>query len=89
MAHMFGRATVEDYEAFRKVFDEAEEVRRSAGVTGTTVYQSVDNPNELTIRLEFSTADAAKTYASSEVLRECMKRSGLQGAPTIWFVNET
>ncbi len=89
MAHMFVRGTVEDYATFRKTFDGAEEMRKSAGSTGNTVYQSVDNPNEVTIRAEFPTADAAKAFASSEGLREAMKRGGVQGSPTIWFVNET
>ena len=89
MAHMFVQVTVEDYGTFRKAFDGADEMRRSAGSTGNTVYQSVDNPNNLTIRAEFPTADEAKAFASSEGLREAMKRAGVQGPPTIWFVNET
>ncbi len=66
MAHMFVRGTVEDDAAFREVFDGAEEMRKSAGATGVTVYQSVDNPNEITIQAEFPTADAAKAFASSQ-----------------------
>ena len=63
MAHMFGWVTVEDYATFPKTFDGAEEIRRSAGSTGNnTVYQSADNPNEITIRIEFPTADAAKAF---------------------------
>ncbi len=89
MAHMFVRATVEDYTAFRKNFDDVAEMRQSAGATGSTVYQSVDNPNEITIRNDFPTAEAAKAFASSEGLREAMKRGGVQASPTIWFVNET
>ena len=88
MAHMFVRGTVEDFATFRNTFDDAEELRRSAGATESTVYQSVDNANEFTIRNEFPTADAAKAFASSQELRDAMQRAGLQGPPTIWFVNE-
>ena len=89
MANMFVRATVEDYATFRDVFDGAEEIRRSAGSTGNAVYQSVDNPNDVTVRADFPTADAAKAFGSSEGLRDAMSRSGVQGPPTIWFVDET
>ncbi len=89
MPYMFGRATVEDYATFRDAFDDAEEIRRSAGSTGEAVYQSPDDPNEVTVQIEFPTVEAAKVYALSQGLREAMQRAGVQGPPTIWFVNET
>ena len=83
------RIRVEDYETFRHVFDSAADMRQdAAGALGNTVYQSVDNPNEVTVRVEFPTVDAAKDYSTSQGLREAMQRAGLQGTPTIWFVNE-
>ena len=89
MVQMFARSCVADYGAFRRTFDEKEPMRQSAGVTGHQVYQSVDDPNEVTIRLEFPTAEAAKAFASSDELREAMKQAGIKDSPTIWFVNET
>ena len=89
MAHMFVRVTVENYEMFREAYDNAEAIRRSAGSTENTVYQAIDNPNEVTVRIEFPTADAAKEYSTSQELRECMQAVGIQGPPTVWFVNET
>ncbi len=88
MPYMFGRVTVEDYETFCDVFDDAKKLRHSAGSTGDTFYQSADNPNDVTVQVEFQTIDAAKAYALSQGLREAMKRAGVQGSPTIWFVNE-
>ena len=89
MAHMFVRVTVEDYATFREAYDHAEAIRQSAGSTGNTVYQAIDNPNEVTVRIEFPTADAAREYSTSQELRECMQEVGVQGPPTVWFVNET
>ena len=89
MVHMFARGMVEDFTKFRKVFDSGEEMRRSAGATGNTVYQSVNDPNEITVRVEFPTTDAAIAFWKSQGLREAMKRGGLQGPPTMWLVNET
>ncbi len=88
MPYMFGRVTVEDYPTFCDAFEDAEKMRHSAGSTGDTFYQSVDNPNDVTVQVEFQSIDAAKAYALSPGLREAMKRAGVQGPPTIWFVNE-
>ena len=89
MAYMFGRVTVEDYPTFCDAFDDAEKMRHSAGSTGDMVYQSADDPNDVTVQVEFESIDAAKAYALSSGLREAMKQAGVQGPPMIWFVNET
>lgn len=89
MAHMFGRLSVNDYDTFRGVFDSHEDMRQAAGVTGKTVYRSVDDPNEITVRLDFSGTDAAKAFASSDSLKAAMQEAGVQGPPTIWFVDAT
>ncbi len=89
MPYMMGRVTVEDYAAFRKVFDGAAEMRRTAGAVNSAVFQSVDDPNEVIIQVEFPTADAAKAFQTSQVLRDAMQRAGLQGPPRILVVNET
>ncbi len=88
MPYMFGRVTVEDYETFCDAFEDAKKLRHAAGSTGDTFYQSADDPNDVTVQVEFQTIDAAKAYALSQGLRGAMKRAGVQGSPTIWFVNE-
>jgi len=86
---MFGRVTVEDYATFCDAYDDAAEMRNSAGSSGDTYFQSADDPNDVTVQVEFQSIDAAKAFALSSGLREAMKRAGVQGPPTIWFVNET
>ena len=81
--------SVGNYALFRDTFDGADEMRRAAGSTGNAVYQSADDPNEITIRADFGTMDEAKAFAASEGLKEAMKSAGVTGPPTIWFVNQT
>ncbi len=88
MAYMFGRVTVEDYATFRETFDGAEEMRQAAGAVNSTVYQSVDDPNEIIIQVEFPTADAAKAFSTSQGLRDAMQHAGLKEPPRILIVNE-
>ena len=89
MAHIFARVSVEDYTTFRGVFDGAEEMRKAAGALNHTVYQSVDDPNEVIARVEFPTADAAKAFSTSQELRDAMQRAGLKEPPRLLVVNET
>jgi hypothetical protein len=86
MIRLFVRHNVDDYEAWRKVYDEFDEERRSMGVTDDAVFQSTDNPNDVTAWHDFDTAEAARAFASSDQLRNGMQRAGVQGEPQIWFV---
>lgn len=89
MAHMFGRLSVSDYDTFRDIFDSHEDMRQAAGVAGKPVYRSVDDPNEITVRLDFPTTEGAKAFASSDGLKEAMQEAGVQGPPNMWFVDAT
>ena len=89
MAYMFGRISVEDYAAFRKTFDSKEDIRQAAGAVKSTVYQSVDDPNEIVVQVEFPSADAAKAFSTSEGLRNAIQQAGVKGQPRIVVVNET
>ncbi len=89
MAQVFARASVEDYANFRKIFDDHEQMRASAGATESTIYQSVDDPNEVIIHVEFPTTEEAKAFESSDELREAMKLAKMTAPPRILIVNKT
>jgi hypothetical protein len=88
MVRLFVRHNVADYDAWRKVYDEFDEDRRSMGVTDDAVFGSVDEPNDVTVWHDFAGADEARAFVSSEALRAAMGRAGVQGEPQIWFVTE-
>ena len=87
MATLFVRHQVANYPAWKKVFDEFDETRRSMGVTGAGIYQLDGNPNDVTVYHEFSTMEAAKTFAGSSQLKDTMASAGVQGKPDVWFTN--
>ncbi len=89
MPYTMARATIEDYATFRGVFDGAVEMRKSAGALGSKVYQSVDDPNEVIIEVEFPTVDAAKAFQASQELRDAQQRAGAKETPRMLVVNET
>ena len=88
MATMFVRHTVSDYKAWRKVYDDFTSTQKAMGVTAEAVYQSADNPNDITVTHDFAAISAAQTFADSPDLRLAMQGAGVVGAPTIWFTNK-
>jgi hypothetical protein len=82
---MFVRHEVTDYAAWRKGYDAFDTARRKLGVTGQAVYQSVDNPNDVTVTHDFKTADKANAFASSAELKAAMEKAGVKGTPQIWI----
>ena len=88
MVRIFVRHRVADYVAWRKVYDEFDAERRPMGVVADAVYRSLDDPNDVTVWHDFATHEAARAFAASERLREAMRRAGVEGQLTVWFVEE-
>ena len=88
MVRLMARHQVKDYAAWRKVYDDFDTTRRGMGVTAAAVFQSVDDPNDVTVTHDFASADAAKAFAGSAEVRSAMERAGVAGPPNMWFVSE-
>ena len=80
--------TVEDYEKWKKVFDEDASRRKSLGSKGGRLYRSADNPNEMTIVWDWESLEKARQFATSPDLREVMEKAGVVGMPQIIFLEE-
>ena len=87
MATLFVRHNVADFAAWKKGYDGQKNLRDSGGVTSDGVYQSADDPNDITVYHEFPTIEAARAFASSDDLKAVMQALGVVGAPQIWFTN--
>ena len=46
-----------------------------------SVYQSIDNPNDVTVIHDFHSAEQARAFAASPELKAVMEKSGVKGAP--------
>jgi hypothetical protein len=57
---------VDDYETWRKVYDQFYGERGAMGVMGAAAFQSVDDPNELTVWQDFETSEVARAFVSSK-----------------------
>ena len=88
MVTMFVRHTVSDYKAWRKIYDDFAPIQKANGVKAQAVYQTADNPNDITVSHDFATREAAQAFAKNEELKKAMQKAGVVGAPTIWITNK-
>jgi quinol monooxygenase YgiN len=88
MIYLNVRHTAADYAKWRVGFDAHAAARRAAGATGVEqVYRDVENPNAITIIMEWDSAEKARKFAQDPALREVMEKAGVIGAPEIRFLN--
>jgi hypothetical protein len=80
--------TVRDYDAWKPVFDEHEDVRAKYGATGHTIYRDADKPNDLTILMQFESRERAEGLMRDPSLAEAMKRGGVVSKPRATWLDE-
>lgn len=85
MDTLFVRHPVAGYAEWRRLYDTIGPMQNAGGVLTDSVYQSVDDPNDVTVTHEFKTIEAARAFVSSPELRDAMEKSGVSGPATIWF----
>jgi hypothetical protein len=86
VAFMLLHFEVDDYDAWKPFFDQDPVGRAEAGATSHKIARSVDNPNEVFIRLEFPSVDQAKAFRERLVSSGALERGGMRvknGSPTV------
>ena len=83
---MFVRLEVVQFSEWRKIYDGFAAARKAAGITESTLWQSADDPNDVTVINDFPTLEQARAFAASGELKDAMRNSGLKGPPQVWFV---
>jgi uncharacterized protein (DUF1330 family) len=74
---------VEDYDAWRRVYDSVSDLQKAGGVTAESVHRMVDDPNNVLVIHEFDTVDHARSFFADPALRDAMQRGGVVGEPRI------
>ena len=82
---VYVRHEVNDYAAWRKVYNEFNATRRKLGVINQAVYRTVDNGNDITVIHDFKSIEQAKAFVASPDLKAAMDKAGVKGTPQIWF----
>jgi hypothetical protein len=88
MVRLYIRHRVADYDAWRNVYDGSADQQQAGGVRAEAVYQSIDDPNDVTVWHDFDEAGTARAFVGSAELRDGMRTAGVQGEPQVWFTEE-
>jgi len=85
---MFVRHEVADYATWKKGYDGFRATQKKLGVVAQAVYQSTDNPNDVTVTHDFHSLAKAKAFAASPDLKAAMEKSGVKGPPQVWYTTK-
>lgn len=84
MIYLNVRHTVVDYEKWRPFFDADETRRRASGATGVNqVYRDADDPNTVTLIMEWDNVVNAQKFVNDPALAEVMQKAGVIGKPAV------
>ena len=76
---------VNDFEAFRRVYDSVAPMRAAGGVTEESVHQMSGDPDNILVIHQFDSLDTARAFFANPDLRDAMARGGVKGEPRIEF----
>jgi quinol monooxygenase YgiN len=76
---------VEDYESWKKVFDNAAEIRKEAGERTYQVLKHENNPNKIVHFSRWISIDAAKQFFESPKLVKIRKEAGVKSPEFIYL----
>jgi hypothetical protein len=74
---------VKNYSNWRKVYDDDEKNRSKAGIKLTSVLESVDNPNMITMIGEAPSLEAIKNFMANPDLKAAMELGGVISKPEV------
>ncbi len=88
MAGMLVQHKVKDFANWKTVFDAQAALRTSSGELSHQIYRDAGDPNKLTVVLRWNSVASAQKFAQSPELKAAMEKAGVEGAPTIAFLNK-
>jgi quinol monooxygenase YgiN len=90
MARALGivRHPVNDYAAWRTVYEQVQPLRDKHGVTAANVLQDPSDPNSITVLHWFPSVGQAEAFVADPGLKDAMTNAGVNAPPRIEIVVE-
>ncbi len=79
---------VKDFHSWKAVFDSAFMLRKDAGEESCRLYQDIDDPNDITLWMEWESVESAEKFLKSGELARQMQLAGVDGKPHIHILQE-
>lgn len=83
LMYVLGTSPVEDFKKWKSAFKDNESYRSEHGELGYQVFQSVDNPNKVSVLFNWDDTEDPRAFFESDEMSEVMAEAGLTGAPEI------
>jgi quinol monooxygenase YgiN len=77
-----------NFSEWKNVYDSAADLRTSFGGLSDRIYRDANDPNSLTVILNWDSIENAQKYAESPELKEAMQEAGVEGPPSVSFLKE-
>ena len=88
MYNMLVHHQVKNFAEWKKVFDSVVDLRKRSGELSANIYRSESDPNDITAIFKWDSLANAHKYAQSPELKAAMEKAGVEGQPSIFFLNE-
>jgi heme-degrading monooxygenase HmoA len=88
MTYVLTIQKIEDYDKWKKEFDEHGKVRKTKGSKGAIIYRNSNDPKHLIVITEWENIDAAKNFSMGEDLKIAMKKAGIIGLPELYYLED-
>ena len=88
MAYMFVRHSVQDYAAWKSVFDSVGDLRKRSGEDSYQILRQDNGSDNVVGLFQWDNLDNARKYAASPELKAAMEQAGVIGKPEILFLEE-
>ena len=88
MVHVLVRHKVADFNRWKESFDSHLNTRMHAGELGCRMFQSVDDPRDVTLLLDWDSIEHARRFMGSEELRSRMQQAGVVGTPDVQYIED-
>jgi hypothetical protein len=82
MPYMVMNLETPSYDQWKEMFD-SDPVGRKDAAKGHIVLRSLENPNEVFVRVEFGSADDAKAFRERLLASGVLSRSTIKAGPTV------
>ena len=83
------RHRVDDFEAWKKVYDGFAPTQAEHGVQAHQVLRSIENPNDVIVTHTFESSEAARAFFAMHELKEAMSEGGVDtGSVDISYFDE-
>ena len=79
---------VKNYSDWRKVYDADEVNRLKVGIKMSGVFQSVDNPNMITLIGEAPSVETLTSFMADPNLKAAMEQGGVIGIPDVKILSK-